>query len=146
MWRGLETTHGSDTEALSTETESKQSRPNLRSIGASPRPYRAPESDGHRLSRCNSNQMHVQPTPHLFLALFTAKIYQLLTLLTAGQFTAHDVLRAFMPPPAQFPACKQALICGPNMRHTRVQSRNRVPVMIATEKGSSPRSDGFYQS
>ncbi len=35
MWRGLETTHGSDTEALSTETESKQSRPNLRSIGAS---------------------------------------------------------------------------------------------------------------
>jgi hypothetical protein len=25
MWRGLETTHGSDTEALSTETESKQS-------------------------------------------------------------------------------------------------------------------------
>jgi hypothetical protein len=41
MWRGLETTHGSDTEALSTETESKQSRPNLRSIGASPRPYRA---------------------------------------------------------------------------------------------------------
>ena len=40
MWRGLETTHGSDTEALSTETESKQSRPNLRSIGASPRPYR----------------------------------------------------------------------------------------------------------
>jgi hypothetical protein len=39
MWRGLETTHGSDTEALSTETESKQSRPNLRSIGASPRPY-----------------------------------------------------------------------------------------------------------
>src|SRR5207248_10617598 len=72
--------------------------------------------------------MHVQPTPHLFLALFTAKIYQLLTLLTAGQFTAHDVLRAFMPPPAQFAACKQALICGPNMRHTRVQSRNRVPV------------------
>ena len=53
-------------------------------------------------------------------------------LLTAGQFTAHDVLRAFMPPPAQFAACKQALICGPNMRHTRVQSRNRVPVMIAT--------------
>jgi hypothetical protein len=42
------------------------------------------------------------------LALFTAKIYQLLTLLTAGQFTAHDVLRAFMPPPAQFAACKQA--------------------------------------
>ena len=41
MWRGLETTHGSDTEALSTETESKQSRPNLRSIGASPRPFRA---------------------------------------------------------------------------------------------------------
>ena len=40
MWRALETTHGSDTEALSTETESKQSRPNLRSIGASPRPYR----------------------------------------------------------------------------------------------------------
>ena len=40
MWRGLETTHGSDTEALSTETESKQSKPNLRSIGASPRPYR----------------------------------------------------------------------------------------------------------
>jgi hypothetical protein len=40
MWRGLETTHGSDTEALSTETESKQSRPNLRNIGASPRPYR----------------------------------------------------------------------------------------------------------
>ena len=78
MWRGLETTHGSDTEALSTETESKQSRPNLRSIGASPRPYRAPESDGHRLSRCNSNQMHVQPIPHLFFALFTAKIYQLL--------------------------------------------------------------------
>lgn len=33
MWRGLETTHGSDNEALSTETESKQSRPNLRSIG-----------------------------------------------------------------------------------------------------------------
>ena len=30
MWRGLETTHGSDTEALSTETESKQSKPNLR--------------------------------------------------------------------------------------------------------------------
>jgi len=41
MWRGLETTHGLDTEALSTETESKQSRPNLPSIGASPRPYRA---------------------------------------------------------------------------------------------------------
>ena len=40
MWRGLETTHGSDTEALSTETESKQSRPNLRSISANPRPYR----------------------------------------------------------------------------------------------------------
>jgi hypothetical protein len=37
MWRGLETTHGSDTEALSTETESKQSRPNLRSIGAPPK-------------------------------------------------------------------------------------------------------------
>src|SRR5881227_1726399 len=73
MWRGLETTHGSDTEALSTETESKQSRPNLRSIGASPRPYRAPESDGHRLSRCNSNQMHVQRTSHLLFALFTAK-------------------------------------------------------------------------
>ena len=45
MWRGLETSHGSDTEALSTETESKQSRPNLRSIGASPRPYLAEESD-----------------------------------------------------------------------------------------------------
>ena len=59
MWRGLETTHGSDTEALSTETESKQSRPNLRSIGASPRPYRSRESDGNRLSACNSNQMHV---------------------------------------------------------------------------------------
>jgi hypothetical protein len=44
MWRGLETTHGSDTEALSTETESKQSRPNLRSIGASPRPYRAAQA------------------------------------------------------------------------------------------------------
>src|SRR5438270_1846372 len=37
--------------------------------------------------------MHVKPIPHLFFALFTAKIYQLLTLLTAGQFTAHDVLR-----------------------------------------------------
>ena len=45
MWRGLETTHGSDTEALSTETESKQSRPNLRSIGANPRPYRAIRPD-----------------------------------------------------------------------------------------------------
>ena len=44
MWRGLETTHGSDTEALSTETESKQSRPNLRSIGASPRPYHPRQS------------------------------------------------------------------------------------------------------
>ena len=42
MWRGLETTHGSDTEALSTETESKRSRPNLRSIGVNPRPYRDP--------------------------------------------------------------------------------------------------------
>ena len=88
MWRGLETTHGSDTEALSTETESKQSRPNLRSIGASPRPCRAPESDGNPLSSRNSNQMHVQPIPHLFFALFTAKIYQLLILLTAGQVTA----------------------------------------------------------
>jgi hypothetical protein len=41
MWRGLETTYGSDTEALSTETERQQTRPNLRSIGANPRPYRA---------------------------------------------------------------------------------------------------------
>ena len=48
MWRGLETTYGSDTEALSTETESKQSRPHLRSIGANPRPYRA-------LKRANYN-------------------------------------------------------------------------------------------
>ena len=48
MWRGLETTHGSDTEALSTETESKQSRPNLRSIGANPRPYRAAAFIGER--------------------------------------------------------------------------------------------------
>ena len=35
---------------------------------------RAPESDDNRLSRLNSNQMHVQPIPHLFFALFTAKI------------------------------------------------------------------------
>ena len=75
MWRGLETTHGSDTEALSTETESKQSRPNLRSIGASPRPYRAPESDGNQVSAWNSNQMHVQRTSHLLSGLFTAKFY-----------------------------------------------------------------------
>ena len=74
MWRGLETTHGSDTEALSTETESKQSRPNLRSIGASPRPYRPAETDGNRLSSRNSNQMHVQPTSHLLFDLFTNKI------------------------------------------------------------------------
>ena len=47
MWRGLETSHGSDTEALSTETESKQSRPNLRSIGASPRPYVRPAKGWH---------------------------------------------------------------------------------------------------
>jgi hypothetical protein len=40
MWRGLETTYGSDTEALSTETERKQTRPNFRSIGANPPPYR----------------------------------------------------------------------------------------------------------
>ena len=86
-----------------------ESRPGSHSVFSN---IETPESDGHRLSRCNSNQMHVQPTPHLFLALFTAKIYQLLTLLTAGQFTAHDVLRAFMPPPAQFAACKQALICS----------------------------------
>src|SRR5690348_10752598 len=87
-----------------------ESRPGSRSVLSN---IGARESDGHRLSTCNSNQMHVQPTPHLFLALFTAKIYQLLTLLTAGQLTAHDVLRAFMPPPAQFAACKQAPICGP---------------------------------
>ena len=54
MWRGLETTHGSDTEALSTETESKQSRPNLRSIGASPRPYRG-EGSGRRLAALGRN-------------------------------------------------------------------------------------------
>jgi len=35
---------------------------------------RAPESDDHRLSWWNSNQMHVQGTSHLFFALFTAKI------------------------------------------------------------------------
>src|SRR5207248_8182548 len=80
-----------------------ESRPGSHSVFSN---MRAPESDGHRLSACNSNQMHVQPTPHLFLALFTAKIYQLLTLLTAGQFTAHDVLRAFMPTRARFAACK----------------------------------------
>jgi len=70
---------------------------------------RAPESDGNPLSSRNSNQMHVQPIPHLFFALFTAKIYQLLTLLTAGQFTAHDVLRAFMPTRARFAACKHQI-------------------------------------
>src|SRR5438874_5944379 len=75
MWRGLETTHGSDTEALSTETESKQSRSNLRSIGASPRPYLAEESDHNRLSSCSSNQMQVQAMQHLEFSLFTAKIY-----------------------------------------------------------------------
>ena len=48
MWRGLETTHGSDTEALPTETGSKQSRPNLRSIGANPRPYQASRKDPKR--------------------------------------------------------------------------------------------------
>ena len=76
-----------------------ESRPGSHSVFSN---IHGPESDGNRLSRCNSNQMHVQPTPHLFLALFTAKIYQLLTLLTAGQFTAHDVLRAFMPTRARF--------------------------------------------
>jgi hypothetical protein len=56
MWRGLETTHGSDTEALSTETESKQSRPNLRSIGASPRPYRAPKPAGQKGEKRRKNE------------------------------------------------------------------------------------------
>ena len=81
------------------------------------------------LSSRNSNQMHVQPTSHLFLALFTAKIYQLLMADSSQLVTCcalscrrlHNFLHA-----------KQALICGPNMRHSRVQSRNRVPVMIAT--------------
>jgi hypothetical protein len=57
MWRGLETTHGSDTEALSTETESKQSRPNLRSIGASPRPYRVITLDQMRCPSVSFEQM-----------------------------------------------------------------------------------------
>ena len=77
MWRGLETTHGSDTEALSTETESKQSRPNLRSSGASPRPYRTPESDVNRQSWRNSNQMRVQSISHLpgkSAAIFSDKL------------------------------------------------------------------------
>jgi hypothetical protein len=73
MWRGLETTHGSDTEALSTETESKQSRPNLRSIGASPRPYRAPESDANPLSSRNSNQMHRATNPASVLGFVYSK-------------------------------------------------------------------------
>src|SRR5690348_18234769 len=67
-----------------------ESQPGSRSVFSN---IRAWESDGNPLSRRDSNQMHVQPIPHLFFALFTAKIYQLLTLLTAGQFTAHDVLR-----------------------------------------------------
>jgi len=63
MWRGLETTHGSDTEALSTETESKQSRPNLRSLGASPRPYRGRQAapgehlDSKEIDACQNSHM-----------------------------------------------------------------------------------------
>jgi hypothetical protein len=34
----------------------------------------APESDGNRLSWRNFNEMYVQRIPHLFFALFTAKI------------------------------------------------------------------------
>ena len=65
MWRGLETTHGSDTEALSTETESKQSRPNLRSIGANPRPYREPISDFNDLQQSGLlNQPIAQPSKY----------------------------------------------------------------------------------
>src|SRR5690349_23594652 len=47
-------------------------------------------------------ERHVQGASNLLVALFTANIYQLLTLLTAGQFTAHDVLRAFMLTRARF--------------------------------------------
>ena len=35
----------------------------------------AEESDRNRLSRCSSNQMHVQAMQHLVFSLFTAKIY-----------------------------------------------------------------------
>jgi hypothetical protein len=73
---------------------------------------RSPESDGNPLNSRNSNQIHVQPTPHLFLALFTAKIYQLLMADSSQLVTwcalscrrLHNFLHA-----------KQALICGPNM-------------------------------
>src|SRR5690349_21254924 len=80
-----------------------ESRPRSQSMFSN---IRTRESDGHRLSWCNFNEMSVEPIPHLFFALFTAKIYQLSTLLTAGQFTAHYVLHAFMPTPARFAACK----------------------------------------
>src|SRR5438874_6650643 len=48
-----------------------ESRPGSQSIFSN---IRAPESDGHRLSACNSNQIHVQRTSRLPFALFTSKI------------------------------------------------------------------------
>src|SRR5207248_794703 len=59
-----------------------ESRPGSHSIFSN---IRARESDGHRLSRCNSNQMHAQAIQHLAFSLFTA-----------GQSTAADMLRALM--------------------------------------------------
>jgi PEP-CTERM motif len=59
-----------------------ESRPGSHSVFSN---IRAPESDGNPLSSRNSNQMHVQPIPHLFFALFTAKIYQLFTALDSLQ-------------------------------------------------------------
>src|SRR5438067_6345029 len=73
-----------------------ESRPGSHSIFSN---IRAPESDGQRLSACNSNQMQVQRTSHLLFGLFTAKFY-------SRKSTAGDMLRALMPTPAQFPACK----------------------------------------
>src|SRR5438874_13815222 len=49
-----------------------ESRPGSHSVFSN---IRARESDGNRLSRCSSNQMHVQAMQHLAFSLFTAKIY-----------------------------------------------------------------------
>src|SRR5207248_2445322 len=48
-----------------------ESRPGSHSIFSN---IQGPESDRNRLSWRNFNEMYVQPIPHLFFALFTAKI------------------------------------------------------------------------
>ena len=74
-----------------------ESRPGSHSVFSN---ILAEESDRNRLSRCSSNQMHVQAMQHLVFSLFTAKIY------SRSVHSCRHV-GALMPTPAQFAACKQ---------------------------------------